>query len=273
VLGASSCAGPPPPPSGAPPLPFVVSSALAAPEPPVTSAPATPSASAKAAAAPRVLGCEPRGAVEVPKLFRTLFEKGRRMVYATRDEVDPHDQDGHLVVTRVKVECVVGALRRFKSVVGSEIDCKTSAKESVLPADGLAFLANDRALWMPSLLPSDEAGVEEILKEPPLFSATPANERRTREEPGMFEGQVGTCDNAVEVGAARVCSDESCRGVHPYGPTEDRRCFSEARGFETWRQVNLQGPRVTTWDFVSAKPGPSLPAAVAATGTVPLCVD
>src|SRR5262249_7157921 len=114
LLGCAEPA-PPPAPTPTPEVATAQASATASQAPPVASASApaaSASASASAVASP-ALGCEPTGAVTVPALFAKLFEKGRRTVYETRDEVDPHSPTGGNIVTKMKAECVVRTLRRF----------------------------------------------------------------------------------------------------------------------------------------------------------------
>jgi hypothetical protein len=251
---------------------------VAAPSP-VTSAaspPSSPAASPSASAppsAPLVLGCEPRRPVAVPSLFRALFEKGRRFTYAVRDDVDPHGEDGRSVVTKLQVTCEVRTLRRFRDAVGSEIACTTPGPGSILPSDQLVFLASPSALWMVSALPLDEATVATHLKESPLLVAVPVNVSRSRDEPGMFEGQVDHCVDAVEAGAAVVCRDIRCDVAQGYGPTQARQCVSAARGLESWVMVNLAGPRTTSWKLVATMAPRAGAAGGGAEGEVPLCAE
>jgi hypothetical protein len=220
-----------------------------------------------------VLGCEPRHPVAVPSLFRALFEKGRRFTYAVRDDVDPHGEDGRTVVARLQVTCEVRTLRRFRDVVGSELTCTTPGAGSILPSDQFAFLASPSGLWMVSALPLDEATVATHLKTPPLFVAVPVSESRSREEPGMFEGQVDRCVDAVEAGATAVCREVRCDVAQGYGPTQARQCVSAARGLESWVTANLAGPRTTSWRLVATMAPRAGKAGGGAEGEVPLCVE
>ena len=255
VLGALACSSSMPAreePAGRAPL--ASPTPVATPPAVAPTAPPAPSADVEGSAAGP--SCEPAERADVPALWQALFEKGRHFRYQVTDDVDPHAPGGGRAVTKTKVDCVVASLCRFHDgAVSSELACTSDPNaDFALGSDKLRFLANASSLWMPATLPQDDASARKALGDPPILSASPAKSRRTYEQPGMHEGSHDACTEVVEVTSALVCRDVRCAVKVGYGPSQDRTCVSPTRGLASWRRVNLEGPRTTTWELLDSKP-------------------
>lgn len=203
--------------------------------------------------------CELSATPDVPKLFRSLFEKGRRLAYAWKDDVDPHDPEGGRIVEKTKLDCVVVSVRKFREAFGSVLMC--AREGSTVGAETLAFVANARGLWMLRDPVDDEEAAAAITSESRTLPSDPAPMRRTFEVPGQWTDlPPNRCVDSIRVDKHKVCREESCKLLSGgYGDTLERTCFSEAAGLETWHRENLEGPRTTTWKLTTATKGAPVP--------------